>query len=39
MTAGIERNSLVSPDDPDMVLRLIYEAFPHPSIARLLPEV
>ncbi|NIS14598.1 MAG: hypothetical protein GWN97_22510 [Thermoplasmata archaeon] len=26
------------PDDPDEVLRAIYEAFPHPAIARLIRE-
>ncbi len=35
-TAGLDRSGLVSPDDPDMMLRMIYEQFPHPSIARLI---
>jgi hypothetical protein len=38
MTAGIGDESLVSPEDPDMMLKAIIEVFPHPSLQRLLTE-
>lgn len=28
----------MDPNNPDMMLQLIYEQFPHPSIARLIPD-
>ena len=37
-TAGLANQGMVNPDDPDMMLKAIYQMFPHPSLARLLPE-
>jgi hypothetical protein len=38
VTAGLDNQGLINPDDPDMMLKAIYQAFPHPSLARLMPE-
>ena len=35
-TQGLERQGMINPDDPDMMLKLIYDQFPHPSLARLI---
>jgi len=29
---------MMNPDDPDMMLRILVAAYPHPSLTRLLPE-
>jgi len=31
-------NPLVNEEDPDMALRIMYQMYPHPAIARLLSE-
>jgi len=38
VTAGLDQAGLMDPNNPDMMLQLIYEQFPHPSIARLIPD-
>ena len=38
VTAGLENQGMMNPDDPDMMIRLIAQAFPHPSLTRLLAE-
>lgn len=38
VTAGLENQGMMNPDDPDMMLRIIIQAYPHPSLMRLLPE-
>ena len=38
VTQGLGNQGLINPDDPDMMLKAIYQVFPHPSLARLLPE-
>ncbi len=36
MTAGLGQQGLYSPEDPDLPIRIMYEMYPHPSLARLL---
>jgi hypothetical protein len=36
MTAGLGQEGLYSPDDPDLPIRIMYQLYPHPSLARLL---
>ena len=38
MTAGLDAQGMMNQDDPDMMLRLLIAAYPHPSLTRLLPE-
>lgn len=38
VTAGLDTAGLMNPDDPDMMLQLMYEQFPHPSLGRLIPD-
>ena len=38
MTAGLDAQGMMNPDDPEMMLRAIVQAYPHPSLTRLLPE-
>ena len=38
MTAGLGQSSLIAEDDPYLAIRAAYQVFPHPSLARLLPE-
>ena len=38
MNAGLDNQGQMNPDDPDMMLRLLVAAYPHPSLTRLLPE-
>jgi hypothetical protein len=35
-TAGIGQEGLFSPEDPDLPIRIMYQMYPHPSLARLL---
>ena len=37
-TAGLDDQSMYSEADPYMMVRLAYQVYPHPSLARLLPE-
>ena len=37
-TQGLANQGAFNQDDPDMMLKAIYQMFPHPSLARLLPE-
>lgn len=37
-TAGLGEQSLYSEADPYMLVRIAYQLYPHPSLARLLPE-
>jgi hypothetical protein len=34
----MEDNGLYTPEDPYLPLRLMYQMYPHPSLARLLPD-
>lgn len=36
VTAGLRSGPAIMGDDPDAVLRALYQLFPHPDIARLL---
>lgn len=40
MTAGLEdgMSGMMNEQDPDLVLRAMYQMFPHPAIARLIGE-
>ena len=35
-TAGLGQEGLYSPEDPDLPIRIMYQMYPHPSLARLL---
>ena len=37
-TAGIEQPGLYTDEDPYLLVRIAYQMYPHPSLARLLPE-
>jgi len=37
-TAGLQEQGMYSETDPYMLVRIAYQMYPHPSLARLLPE-
>lgn len=37
-TAGLQQEGMYSEADPYMMVRIAYQMYPHPSLARLLPE-
>ena len=38
VNAGLQPEGMYSEADPYMMVRLAYQVYPHPSLARLLPE-
>lgn len=38
MTAGLDPTGLYTPEDPYLPIRIAYSLYPHPALARLLPE-